>query len=260
MRYLLLAVAALLTTTLVVAEPETRPVKPPLIIVFDSYLVEPYIFIENGRVVGGIYWELAQLISDQLQQPVSFQRSPRRRMEQYLAEGRAHVLLLSNPAWMKAPEKLSWTVKISTEKDVIVQSQERPFPMRSRDDLLGKRLGTVLGYQYQGFSAEPYRSLIIRDDAKDIYTNFTRLQRLRLDALIAPSIVVGYIFKTKLEGKFFHVVETWNLVHDIFSAVSPKSPVSAEQLSEVYRLLHQKNRIEAVFTKYRYIKVDAEEM
>ncbi|MBB3167239.1 substrate-binding periplasmic protein [Simiduia aestuariiviva] len=251
MPHLLLVIVLLLPISLSAAESTSVPAKPPLIFVYDSYLIEPYVFIHNGHITGGIYWELAQLIGAQLQQPIQFQRSPRRRMEQFLAEGRAHVLLLTNPAWMTAPEALSWTVRVSREKDVIVQAQGRRFDMHSLDNLLGKRLGTVQGYQYQGFAEEPYLSLIIRDDAKSIPTNFTRLLRARLDALIAPDIVVGYLFKEQYDPNAFHVVQTWSMEHDIFSAVSPKSPVSAEQLSDVYRKLHQERKLEEVFKKYR---------
>lgn len=226
------------------------PAKSPLIIVYGAYVTEPYIFLDKNQVVGGVYWDLAQLIEQQLARPVTFTRVPRRRMELYLAEGKAHVMLLAHPSWISNPQALEWTSPIMTEYDLLVQRKTHTFPVHSLDDLIGKRIGTILGYHYRGLSDEPYLSQVLRDDAKTIEANFKRLAKGRIDALLDSNILIEYFLRQQRMHDRFQLVTSWGIGYEIVSGLSPKSPVSAEALSQVYQDLHRTGAIEAVIEKY----------
>lgn len=233
-----------------VLTPDTLAKHKPLIVAYGGYVVEPYIFLKDNRVVGGVYWELGKLISEQLQRPVSFQRVPRRRLELFLADGQAHVMLFAHPSWLIQPEALHWTSPLMTEYDLLVQLKTHTFPVHSLDDLSGKRIGTILGYHYPGLADEPHRSQILRDDAKDLSANFKRLAQGRVDALLDSNVLIDYFLQQHQMRDRFHLVDTWGIRYEIASGVSPKSPVSAEQLSKVYQQLHELGKIDALIEKY----------
>ncbi|MBB3167030.1 substrate-binding periplasmic protein [Simiduia aestuariiviva] len=223
----------------------------PLIFLYNDHLKEPYIFVEQGQVVSGIHWDLAQYLGQKLGRPVIMREAPRKRVEQYLLEGKAHVLLLTNPAWLPRSDLLHWTIRVYTEHDQIIQRQGRTFNVESLEDLSGKRLGTIQGYIYEGISDAPYRDSIIRDDAVSFRSNFLRLKRGRLDAIIVPQAQSDHLFRTEFHRAMFHVVTTWSIPHELFSAVSPHSPVSAEQLSAAYRDMHRDQYFERILARYR---------
>ncbi len=241
-------ICALMSVLARAGEPE--PVAA-LRIIFNNNLKEPYIFKEAGQVVGGVHWDLAQYVGRQLGRPVEMIEVPRKRLEEYLRDGRGHVLLLSNPDWLSNPDALQWTCSVYTERDLIVQDRWDVFDVYSPADLAGKRLGTLQGYVYKGLFDEPHSSAIIRDNAKSFHSNFLRLRRGRIDALIAPQILVDYLFQTVYERAEFHVVSGWNIPHVLYSGVSPHSPVSAAQLSEVYLAMQRQGHFEAILERYR---------
>ncbi len=245
--------AFMLFAALLVQFAEAKPTatnKQPLVIAYGGYAEEPYVFMHNNQVSGGVYWDLAELISERLARPVIFRRVPRKRIEQYLASGKAHVMLLGHPTWVQKPEALEWTSTLIREYNQLVQAKGRTFTVNSLDDLVGKRIGMILGYHYRGLSDEPYRSTVVRDDAKDVEANFKRLAQGRLDALLDSNILIAYFLQQHQAHDRFEVVTSWNIPYDTVSGISPKSPVSAAKLSEVYQQLHREGKIDAMLERY----------
>lgn len=230
---------------------EVEPADAALRIVFNSNLEEPYIVKKGNEIVGGVHWDLAQYVGRQLGRPVEMIEVPRKRLEEFLRDGRGHVLLLSNPDWLSNPDLLDWTCSVYTERDLIVQDRWEVFDIHSPADLAGKRLGTLQGYIYKGLFDGQHGSAIIRDNAKSFHSNFLRLKRGRIDALIAPQILVDYLFQTAYERAEFHVVSSWSIPHVLYSGVSPHSPVSAAQLSDVYQAMQRQGDFDALLKRYR---------
>ncbi|UTA46721.1 transporter substrate-binding domain-containing protein [Simiduia sp. 21SJ11W-1] len=254
MRTLLLLIT-LLPTLALAARPTANPnpyATPlaPLVLVYGGHVVEPYVFLQEGQVVGGVYYDLGQLISSELKRPVSYLRVPRRRMELFLAQGKGHVMPLAHPSWVANPSALHWTSPLITEYDLLVQRRQATFAVHSLDDLVGKRIGTILGYYYPGLSDAPYNETILRDDAKDIEANFKRLAQGRIDALLGSNILIEYFLQKQGVANRFHLVTSWGIEYQVVSAVSPKSPVSAAQLSQAYQALHARGAIGEVINRY----------
>ncbi|UTA47536.1 transporter substrate-binding domain-containing protein [Simiduia sp. 21SJ11W-1] len=228
-----------------------QPALAPLLVMYNANLGEPYIFRENGQAVAGIHWDLAHYLGRQLGREVQMLEVPRKRVRQYLEQGRAHLLLLTSPVWFDRPEDFQWTASIYTEQDLVIQNRHHVFPVREARDLAGKRVGMLQGYVYAELDDEPLRSSIVRDNAKSFRSNFIRLSRGRLDAIVVPRILADHLFRQEFNRAAFYIAPEWNIPHTLYSAVSPHSPVTAQAISSVYERMKQRGDFERILARYR---------
>jgi len=167
-----------------------------LIVSYGSHDAEPYAIVENGELTGGIIKEIMDEVGREIEIEIQYQNIPRMRMDQYLLSGQSHVRVISSPRWYKSPEQFLWSTPLFQESGRYVVSAEKEFPIREYDDLTGKKVGTIRGYQYPEGLVKRFESgEIIRDDVTSLATNFERLKLNRIDALLDADILIFIIYR-----------------------------------------------------------------
>ncbi|MBN9672367.1 substrate-binding periplasmic protein [Roseibium aggregatum] len=223
-----------------------------LIVSFGSHYGEPYAFVENGRLVGGIVKDIMDEVANEIDVEISYENIPRARMDNHLLTGKSHVLVLSSPRWYTNPEQFLWSETLFRESGRYVVSVQNSFSVADYDDLTGKRIGTIRGYRYPGELDERFsEGTVIRDDVDSLASNFKRLKLGRIDALLdADTLILHYLAKHQAQGDFI-VAEKIESTHDVKAMISRKSPVPFDDLARAFRKLKDSGRIDEILEHYR---------
>lgn len=224
----------------------------PLIVSFGSHDAEPYAFIENEQLVGGIIKDIMDEVGKEIGIEIRYKNIPRKRMDLYLLSGKVHIRLISSPCWSKNPKQYQWSVPLFKESGRYVVSAKNAFPIILYDDLKGKRLGTILGYQYPAGLTDRFDARdIIRDDAKTLEANFKRLMMNRIDCLIDADIPIAYYLKKHQAHEEFVIAEKVDSTHDIQAMMSLQMPVSCDRINAVFQQLKDSGKVRQILHMYK---------
>lgn len=222
-----------------------------LIVSFGSHNTSPYTFVEDGKLIGGIYKDIMDEVGKALHLNVVYKQTQKKRQEKYLLQGKRHVLVLSNPLWQKHRDQYSWSVPLTEETNIFVVSARNSFAIRSFEDLHGKHLGTILGYRYPELTDKFGRKEIFREDVISLEQNFNKLKIGRIDCLIGSDILIGYYLKAHNAHNTFLISEKSTGSHPLMTALSSHAPISVEQLNTLYKQLKDNGKLTDIFAKYK---------
>jgi len=229
----------------VFADNETR-----LLIGYGDHNAPPYAIEKGEKLYGGIIKDIATEISDELDIPVTFIKTPRKRTERYLENGTIHLILMTNPAWLNS-EKLQWSDDLLIEKEVIVIKADNPKEYLNIKDLRGMIIGTIRGYTYPALQELFDNEYFIRYDVSNLEVNFIRLSLNRVDALIGADILINYQLKQSKDANIFKVLPLRINQNNIQAALSPYAPITLTQLNKVLNKLKDQGVIAAILKKYQ---------
>jgi len=226
-----------------------------LIINFSPGNSEPYAFLElqAGNVIlsGGIIKDLADGLGKEMGVPIIYKKYPRKRRKSGLEKGHIHGVCIWNPLWESNPENYDWSIPLFEESNWFVLKKENSFPVKSFDDLNGKRLGTILGYHYVGLMDHFKQKLIIRDDVRTLKQNFNKLNANRIDAFIDSNILIEYYLLSNNIYDQHSIGEKIASKHDIYCGFSKKSPFPISQINAAFTRMKDRGDIENILKKYR---------
>ncbi|HEX5755167.1 MAG TPA: transporter substrate-binding domain-containing protein [Arenimonas sp.] len=151
---------------------------------------EPFVLYDSdGRFRGGIAKDIIDQFARALAIKPQYLDLPRARVVPELLRGGIDAACFLAPAWVERPGRLQWSPSLFHIRQVIV-SPASASPVRRADDLFGKRVGTLLNYTYpelQPFFAD---GRIQRADAPSEASNLAKLQRGRIEALLAIDLTI----------------------------------------------------------------------
>lgn len=222
-----------------------------LIVAFGSHNAEPYAFIEQGQLSGGIIRDIMDEVGKELAMEVRYLNVPRKRMESYLRTGKAHLRLLANPRWVSEPEQYRWSLPLFRELDIFVVSATNAFPITAIDDLQGKRVGTILGYRYPKLMEKFAARQVFRDDVKCLEANFLKLKEGRIDCLVDSEILISYYLRKNRVQKDYVVGEMRASSHDVRAMLSRQLPVPFERIDAAFKKLRDSGKIRQILDSYR---------
>jgi len=241
----------LVTTFLVI----NSTVANELVISFSPGNSEPYAFLESkeGNVVlsSGIIKDLGDDLGKEMGVPTVYKKYPRKRLEYGLEKGHLHGVCIWNPHWASNPENYDWSIPLFEESNWFALKKENSFPIKSFDDLHGKRLGTILGYYYVGLMDHFKQKLIIRYDVHTLKQNFNKLNGNRIDALIDSNILIEYYLLSNNIYDQYSIGEKVASKHDIYCGFSKKSPFPISQINAAFTRMKDRGDIENILKKYR---------
>lgn len=136
----------------------------------------PMMHIEDGQASAGILYDLQTRLAQKVGRRAELLVMPRLREQRMLVRGEIDVRCYVNPAWLtESHHQYIWSLPFMVQHDLIVGRQnESAF---AREQLLGQRLGTVLGFSYPRLEPLFASGELQREDA--------RTQSLVLDKLTA---------------------------------------------------------------------------
>lgn len=223
----------------------------PLIVLFGSHNAEPYAFIEDDILVGGIVKDIGDELGELLNMPIEYINVPRKRMEYYLLSGEAHIRLMANPEWVKDPEKYKWSKPLFEEFDSFVVSKQKSFKIDEFSDLKNKVLGTIHGYYYPSLAELFRKQEITRDDTNNMVANFRRLELGRIDSFIDSNISIAYYLKKHQAYDRFSIAEKVAAKHQIQAMMSPSIPISFNRINEAFDTMKKNGKVQEILQKYR---------
>ncbi len=221
-------------------------------ILFDQANAKPYAFIENEQLVGGIIKDIGDELAKELGIDVQYIQIPRKRYEEFLDSGKVHAILISNPAWFSSSTKYNWTIPMFQEVDVFMLSAKRVFPLKTFDDVNGKFVGTIRGFQYPAELQDKFdRQEVRREDVNMFEQNVKKLESGRIDCLINSNILIDYYLKEHHAHEQFVIAEKVVSPYDIHGLFSKQSPVSMDRVNAVFQTMKESGKLTEILVKYR---------
>lgn len=142
--------------------------------VTDTYGAPTFVVDEKGRM-SGIYVDIIQYISKNLNVDYNIVIYPRPRIDKALSDGEIDLICISNPKWTKAPDQFNWSQPLYEYSDYIVRNSKAP-PLKSINDLKNRSVGVIRGYSYSKVGPLFRNKQAERSDFFDSEGLFTRLK------------------------------------------------------------------------------------
>lgn len=219
---------------------------------YGSHNAQPYAFIEENRLKGGIIKDIMEEVGLLLNVDIKFIETPRKRQRLSLEAGRIDVLSITNPTWLgEHADKFYWSIPLFSEDNIFVISKQNIFKIESHNDLDGKILGCILGYYYRGLMDKFERNIIIREDAKSLTSNLLKLKTGRIDALIDSNITIMYTVNHLNIKDDFIFPEFISTSYDVYFAFSKVSKVSYKDINSALGKLIENGTLESILGKYK---------
>ncbi len=162
----------------------------------------PFIIVAPGQPISGIMVDVLREIAAPQGYEIRATEAPKKRVEQMILEGQLDA----------APRAMEWggdrrlflfTDPVLRVRDLVFSRRQAPLRYRSPDDLLGKWVGTHLGYSYPLLSPYFDSKKIMREDAGTEKSMLLMLQAGRTDAVVMNEMVALWLIKTEnLQDQF----------------------------------------------------------
>lgn len=198
---------------------------------------------DNFIAVSGIIFDLANVIANEAGYMPKLFSIPRKRIEQYLVDGKVDAKCHSNPVWYTHPS-IVWSPVVYQDSDVIVTKKH----YESIEHLAATppfKIGTVLGYKYPELDDYFKRGEIKRFDSTSSNGSFARFIRGELDGFVSAYTEANYL--TQLDR--FHVININE--NNIYCAFSPKlDKEKLQKLLNAITRLKAQGEFQRVLAKY----------
>jgi polar amino acid transport system substrate-binding protein len=218
---------------------------------FGSHNGAPYTFTSGEHLVGGIIWDIAHELTDELNVRAEFVNIPRKRQATFLEKGEADIILISNPEWLSNKDSVRWSEELFKDRDILVTLADSPLTINFKQDLFGLIIGTIRGYKYPLIDNNFDQQQMIRLDVRELHSNFEKLLLKRVDTFIDSSILINYQLSKRADMDMFRVETLEISNHQIHAAMSAKSSVSHQRILPALKKLKKDGVIDAILHKYK---------
>lgn len=162
----------------------------------------PFIIVAPGQQISGIVVDVLQEIAALHGYQIQHTDAPKKRVEQMILNDQLDAYPRA-VEWGDAPARFLFTDSILRIRDLVFSRRQAPLRYRSPDDLLGKSVGTHLGYVYQKLTPYFDSKRILRADAGTEKSMLLMLQAGRTDALVMNERVALWLIMTEnLQDQF----------------------------------------------------------
>jgi len=162
----------------------------------------PFIVVVPGKQVSGIVVDVLREVAALHGYQIQPTDAPKKRVEQMILEGQLDAAPRAME-WSDDPQRFLFTDPVIRIRDLVFSRRQAPLNYRSPDDLLGKSLGTHLGYSYPLLTPYFDSKKILRADAGTEKSMLLMLQAGRTDALVMNEWVALWLIKTEnLQDQF----------------------------------------------------------
>lgn len=207
--------------------------KPPL-----RYIEKVDNMLSSGPLPPTVFQDkLGAALARQLGRQVQYVHLPRNRIMGALENGDGDILCSYLPEWL--PGDVDWTRAFIPVSEVVLSSPRVKAPA-SVEDLRGKRIGTVLGFNYPELDKVLGQDYI-RDDAPATNLSIRKWLAGRFDYMIAPRTVID---KQVAEGKLppgYHLLVVYEV--QTKCAVSRKSAISVAAFNDAIEALDKSGEL-----------------
>jgi len=178
--------------------------------VWSYYEFPPFVTSLLGKTgLSFDFVEMLNLFEDNDRYEFELKIVPRKRLDNYLANGNAGVVLWVNPLFFNDANKTrySWTNRVLEDEQSFISRASDPFIFKDAKSLMqpGFILGGIRGHMYAGIQDEIDGGLIKRNDVNQEKQNIGMLLTDRVNTFLIPYTAMRYYEKTmKLSGKIYY--------------------------------------------------------
>ncbi len=216
--------------------------EPPLTFIAARNHAEPLSrWDAQDRLVGGILHELADLLARELGREARHLTLPSKRAPQGLRDGQGDLICYSHPDWI-GRDGLHWT-PLFIGNAYVIAAHPSAAPLPRLEDLVGLRVGTVLGYRYGDIES---RAGFHRQDARDMGAN------LRMLAAGRMAYALTDLISLQAAQRDMALREALRLApFQAGCALSRRSTLAPERLDAAILALQRRGEIERLLARYR---------
>jgi len=178
--------------------------------VWSYYEFPPFVTSLLGKTgLSFDFVEMLNLFEDNDRYEFELKIVPRKRLDNYLANGNAGVVLWVNPLFFNDANKTryAWTNRVLEDEQSFISRASDPFIFKNAKSLMqpGFILGGIRGHMYAGIQDEIDGGLIKRNDVNQEKQNIGMLLTDRVNTFLIPYTAMRYYEKTmKLSGKIYY--------------------------------------------------------
>ncbi|MFS4461205.1 substrate-binding periplasmic protein [Bdellovibrio sp. HCB2-146] len=211
---------------------------PPLLYQFDN--------VSRPIATGGLIYDVAVAIGDDLQVNYEMVGIPRVRIPKMLNEGRADLNCHNSLDWGQSfSQEVVWSKPLYTYANVLVSKTEIPFSWI--DQINNVKIGTVERFFYSDLENLFKNQVLTREDAPSVAISLRKLLSDRVDYVIMSEIEFNYYKATYpfLQRSSFVLGKT-----EIRCSLSKKSGLTLERLNRTIDRLNKKKVFKKIYERY----------
>ncbi|MBU2712911.1 substrate-binding periplasmic protein [Zooshikella harenae] len=210
----------------------------------------PY-FFKEGDSFKGFYSDFFDALGQKMGDHFSFHDVPFTRSLLMFETSQVDIEPGVNPEW-RAREKVPglYTVPYAQSIDILLFAPGKRIPVSAPEDLEGKRIGVIRGYQYPSFTQFFQSGAILRVDMTKESQLLGMLELGRLDQIIINKYLALYQMKQHPDYKNFEVGYEVSSV-DIMLRIHPNKAEALPRFNNAIKQLIDSGTIEQIWEKYR---------
>lgn len=210
----------------------------------------PYYFEESDPrtgIVKDIFAALTQETGDTAQYVVA----PFKRAIFMFESGEIDIEPMANPDWRKSPYvDGEYSIPYTTSEEVLLFRSGREFRFKGPDDLQGKTVGVVAGYEYPAFTSHFSEGTIRPHFLKNEDELIKLLLAGRIDQAFMNKKFAQYQIKTRRLGDELVVGDVFSS-KDIMIRFHPSRKAAIPRFNKAIRKLKGNGTIDRILNKYR---------
>ena len=211
----------------------------------------PVAEIKDGQLHDGLAFDMANAISREMNQKAVFLLRPRKRLENTLISGEADITCNISKNWVQKGETAyHWTPALFPNKTLVIGARNAA-PVRRLEELHGKAVGGVLGFNYPGLDELVKKGIIIRDDALDLNKTYLKLINGRFSYMAVNQVEHDYHLKISGQRHDFNDASVLLAEFELFCALSKKSNIKPAELDQAVNSIVKRGQPQQWLAKYR---------
>lgn len=201
---------------------------------------------------GGLSRELGDALAAQLHMTPEYQVLARKRIEPMVESGRIHIVCNANPEWYGNATRLLWSHELYPQVERAISLHDLP-DIHKAEELEGKRIGTIFGYNYPTLERlwASGRSSRVEEAKQELLLKSLQKQLTN----VAINSELEFAWWARNHPHDAHDFKLHPLVvtsMPTMCAVSPHAPLSLARLNQAIDSLHRRGTLQAILKRYQW--------
>ncbi len=199
----------------------------------------------------GIYREILTAIGKHTDDTFIYKYFPPKRMLVAFERGAIDIEPGINPAWRENSDIHSlYSVPFSVSENIVLFARNKKIMVNNPKDLINKRIGTMRGYFYPGYSKLFRSKRIIREDGDSELNLLQRMAGGRLEQIFIQKDVAYYWMSRDRSFSEFEVGNA-NFKDAIMFRLHPTKSQALMRINDAIKVLKANGTIDKIYARYR---------
>jgi polar amino acid transport system substrate-binding protein len=199
----------------------------------------------------GIYREILTAIGELSGDTFIYKYFPPKRMLVAFERGAIDIEPGINPAWRENSDIHSlYSTSFSVSENIVLFARHKKIMVNQPKDLINRRIGTMRGYFYPGYSNLFRSKRIIREDGDSELNLLQRMAGGRLDQIFIQKDVAYYWMSRDRSFSEFEVGNA-NFKDEVMFRLHPTKAQALMRINDAIKVLIDNGTIDKIYARYR---------